>query len=204
VFVSYAHEDRGWCDSLLRHLGALRQAGRIHPFDDSQIEPGEWERQLRTEVVQADVIVLIVTASFGNSRFCTSVELAQALHRFERDGTRVIPILAEHCDWQALPIARFQFLPKDAQRNLTPLSDWPDANRPLSHIAQTIRTVVEQIEHDRGLGATHRVDEPNAEAALSWTHPEPLERGSVEEPGTAQSGEGGSDDFCCCYNQQGI
>jgi hypothetical protein len=118
VFVSYAHEDRSWCEKLLAHLGPLTSSGRIHVFDDSGIEPGEWERQLRAELDGADVIVFIVTADFGNSPFCTGTELARGIERFQRDGIHVLPILAEHCDWQALPIARFQILPQDEQRNL--------------------------------------------------------------------------------------
>jgi len=130
VFISYAHEDRDWCDQLVAHLGALAQTGRIARFDDSEIVPGEWERQLRAQLDAADIIVLIVTRDFGNSPFCTGVELKRALERFKTDGAPVVPILAEHCDWEALPIGNFQMLPQDEQRNLKPLRKWRDPSAP--------------------------------------------------------------------------
>jgi len=133
VFVSYAHEDRVWCEKLLTHLGALTTSGRIRTFDDSELVSGDWEQQLKSELSEADVVVLVVSASFGKSVFCTGVELKQALERYEHDTVLVIPILAEHCDWQALPIKKFQVLPQDEQRNLKPLSDWRNKNKPLAH-----------------------------------------------------------------------
>ena len=89
VFVSYAHKDREWCDQLLVHLGWLRNAGRIDTFDDRELESGEdWDARLRHELNRADVIVLIVTAYFLDSPFCTRVELRRALERY----TEVLPL----------------------------------------------------------------------------------------------------------------
>ena len=41
VFISYAHEDRAWCERLLDHLGWLRHSGQLAILDDRQIKPGE-------------------------------------------------------------------------------------------------------------------------------------------------------------------
>ena len=48
VFLSYAHEDRAWCERLLEHLGWLRHSGQLAVFDDQQIKPGEhWDDRIR-------------------------------------------------------------------------------------------------------------------------------------------------------------
>ena len=100
LFVSYAHEDRPWCDQLLEHLGWLRQAGQIEVFDDQQLATGErWEVRLQQELERANVIVLIVSSHFLNSRFCTTVELRRALEREADHTLRIVPIIADHCDW---------------------------------------------------------------------------------------------------------
>ena len=44
AFLSYAHEDHGWRDRVLMHLGWLRNSGRLEHFDDRQLKPGEsWD-----------------------------------------------------------------------------------------------------------------------------------------------------------------
>ena len=54
VFLSYAHEDRAWCERLLDHLGWLRHSGQLHAFDDRQIKPGErWDPRIRRELEAA-------------------------------------------------------------------------------------------------------------------------------------------------------
>src|SRR3954454_6480450 len=62
VFISYAHEDRAWCERLLDHLGWLRHGGQLAVFDDRQIKPGErWDDRIRAELAGGK----LVTASDG-------------------------------------------------------------------------------------------------------------------------------------------
>jgi TIR domain-containing protein len=147
VFISYAHEDRRWCELLLDQLGALVNLGQIRAFDDSQIAVGTtWEPRIRQELESADIIVPIITAKFMRSKYCTAVELRRAMERFESGSVRVIPIVADHVDLGALPFQSLQMLPVDEQRNLKPLSDWKDDGaRPLAEIARCIREAVEEL-----------------------------------------------------------
>jgi tetratricopeptide (TPR) repeat protein len=184
VFVSYAHEDRPWCDQLLLHLSGLRYTDQVNTFDDRDIEAGEaWEARLLQELDLADVIVLIVTANFLHSRFCTTVELTRALERYADDETRIVPIIADHCDWETLPLARFQALPKDEQQNLKPLSDWKDeVSKALAAIARTIRLLTERMQSARvSQTITSARETPGGESAAiaggsEWIHPEPPDR----------------------------
>src|ERR671910_523921 len=98
AFLSYAHADRQVVEALRDHLGWLENDERIAVFDDSRLVAGEdWDERLKAELRQADLILLVVTAKFTRSRYCTRVELKEALRRREADGTCVMPILAATC-----------------------------------------------------------------------------------------------------------
>jgi hypothetical protein len=80
------------------------------------------------------------------SPYCTKVELRSALERRAVEGIRVIPIIAETCDWEAMPIFKFAALPKDKANNLKPLNKWrSDKDVALTQIAQQIRRNIEQL-----------------------------------------------------------
>ena len=71
VFISYAHEDRAWCERLQQHLGGLRHQDRLTVWADDQIMAGgEWDPAIRRELDEAAIIVLIVTPAFLGSAFC--------------------------------------------------------------------------------------------------------------------------------------
>ena len=121
VFISYAHEDRAWCERLLEHLGWLRHSGRLAVFDDQQINPGErWDDRIRSELAGASIVVPLISPSFVGSRYCAMDELLAAL----QGGKRLVPVLIEHVDLKALPLTAFQCLPKDERQDLKPLTAW--------------------------------------------------------------------------------
>ena len=145
VFISYAHEDRVWCDRLQQHLGGLRHQGQLSVWADDQIMAGdEWDPEIRRELDEAAVIVLIVTPAFLGSRFCQTVELTRAMERHGEGSAKVISIIADHCHWTNLPISKLQARPQDENRNLKPLVDWPNANVPLAGIARDIDRATRQ------------------------------------------------------------
>src|SRR3954454_18307420 len=118
VFLSYAHEERAWCDQLLNHLGWLRQTGQLAVFDDQQIKAGEgWDARIKGELEGADIVVPLVSPSFLGSRYCTVVELLGA----QKGRARVIPVVLDHVDFAALPLSELQALPKDERQHLKPL-----------------------------------------------------------------------------------
>ena len=139
VFISYAHEDRAWCERLQQHLGGLSHRGRLAVWADDQIMAGdEWDPVIRRELDEAAIIVLIVTPAFLGSAFCQTVELTRAMERHGEGSVGVVPIIADHCHWTSLPINKLQARPQDENRNLKPLVDWPNPNVPLAAIASEI------------------------------------------------------------------
>ena len=140
VFVSYAHEDEGMRKKLYDHLGGLRHGGYIKDWSDGQIVPGhEWEPEVIRRLDEADIILLLVTASFLGSEFIGRVELARALERHRHGEAIVIPVILKPADWQSAGLAGLQALPKDGKA----VSTWPDHDAAYLDIAQGLRRSID-------------------------------------------------------------
>src|SRR5690242_18018540 len=94
VFISYAHEDKALLDRLAIALKTLEREGLIHPWHDRDITPGdEWNQQILDHLNTAHIILLLISPDFIASKFCSSVEMTQAIKRHDNHQARVIPIL---------------------------------------------------------------------------------------------------------------
>ncbi|MBD2464161.1 toll/interleukin-1 receptor domain-containing protein [Oscillatoria sp. FACHB-1407] len=92
VFYSYSRQDREMCDRLDEHLSHLRRSGKIVPWCDLQLEPGsEWEKTLLEKLETADIILLLVSARFLASDYCSNTELRRAIDRHNSRTGKISP-----------------------------------------------------------------------------------------------------------------
>ena len=140
MFVSYARKDEGLRDKLFDHLGGLRAGGYISAWSDGQIVPGqEWAPEIIRRLDEADIILLLVTASFLGSDYIGRVELVRALERHRRGEAIVIPVILRPADWQTAGLEGLQALPKDGKA----VSTWSDQDTAFLDVAQGLRRTVE-------------------------------------------------------------
>jgi ribosomal protein S7 len=139
VFVSYAHKNRDWLNTVSRMLSGLQATDIIEPFDDRLIAIGqEWDATIKAKLDEADLVILIVTFDFLGSAYINQVEIDRALQRHKEHRACLLPIIAEECDWQHLNWAKIQAWPiKDG--NVLPLADWENTNAALTQISKDIR-----------------------------------------------------------------
>ena len=142
VFISYSHneEDRRLLDKLNRHLAPLTVNRAIELWDDSDIRPGtEWDDEIREKLRSAQIVLLLVSANFNDSRYIREVEMLEAIARHERGECRVVPILLRPCVFDSMPYARFEMLPKyPGNQRLTPITDertWQSEDFALTEVA---------------------------------------------------------------------
>jgi hypothetical protein len=145
VFISYRHVDHKIVDEVRDHLGWVEQNLRINVFDDRSIIAGEdWNERILKELNRADIIILLVSAAFMRSTYCTKIELREALNTRAGRGTVIIPVIVEACDWEAMPIRGIAALPKDDSNNLKPLNKWyRNTDVALTQVAKNVRKYVE-------------------------------------------------------------
>ena len=120
-------------EPVKQHLLSVRNVGAVYVYDDSQLRPGaEWDLELKRRLDEADIVVLIVTRAFLASAYCTSVEVVRAMDRHKQGAARIVPILADHCNWRGMPFRILEIVPKDENEKLCPLIDWQNINKPLA------------------------------------------------------------------------
>jgi hypothetical protein len=146
VFVSYSHADEKMRKKLGAHLAPLVTEDAIKIWHDRQIEAGaDWDREINREIDEADLILLLVSATFLDSPYCRK-ELLRALARRKANKASTVPIILRPCDWQSVFNAKdykAQALPRDNR----PVAGgkWPNQDAAYAQIAKELRTVVERL-----------------------------------------------------------
>src|ERR671926_345991 len=76
VFISYSHENRELHKQLCDHLSPLEHSEDITIWHDQEIPAGaNWEDHINTHLNEADLILLLVSASFIASKYCWNKEV---------------------------------------------------------------------------------------------------------------------------------
>jgi hypothetical protein len=146
VFISYAHEDRGFVEELEKHLGILKRQQIILSWYDGNIVPGtEWESQIMQHLNRAQIILLLVSADFIGSDFCYGIEMTQAIDRHNADQARVIPVILRPVEWKGAPFAKLQALPSGAK----PVTRWPTHDDAFLDVVQGIRKAIDDLTNKR-------------------------------------------------------
>lgn len=142
VFVSYSHADEAIKDQLLSHLKPLERLGIVKNWHDRMIKPGvNFADVISGELEKADIILLLVSIDFINSKYCYDIEMARAIERHTDSSARVIPIILRSCLWNHAPFGGIQAIPKDARS----VTLWPDRDEALTTIAKSIHEVALEL-----------------------------------------------------------
>ena len=142
LFYSYSHNDEELRKRLEDHLAALRWNGVIAEWHDRNIDVGdEWAKEIDRNLSSADIILLLVSASFITSTYCWSVEMKKALERHDKGEAKVIPVILRPCRWGATPFAKLQAAPTNAK----PVTSWSDQDAALDDVADKIERVVKEL-----------------------------------------------------------
>ena len=142
IFLSYAHEDEAMKTQLDKNLIALKKNDRIEVWQDRAIMPGDtWNEEIKNALATADIILLLISVDFNNSKYIWENELNIALERHERKEARVIPVILRTCDWGDMPYAKLQALPTGAR----PVNSFADKDEAYTDVAKGIRMVVDYM-----------------------------------------------------------
>jgi TIR domain len=141
VFISYSHKDEDIKSELDAHLIGLKRSDKIEVWQDRALIGGdEWNETIIEELKTADLIILLISINFLNSKYIWEKEVAIAMERHKNKTARVIPIIAKSCDFTDFSFAALQALPKNA----APINSFSGGERDLvyTEIAKSIKAVV--------------------------------------------------------------
>lgn len=157
LFYSYSSRDEKLRTELEAHLAPLEHDRLILPWSSRAIPAGaEWDRAIRRELEAADIILLLISATFMQSDYIRSVELSRALERHERGDSVVIPVILRPCDWKTQRFARLQALPPGA----APVTSRRDRHRAWTDVVLGIRQIAERSNSDTSKAQPSNIDHP--------------------------------------------
>lgn len=146
LFISYSHRDEKMRAKLGEHLAPLVDEGLIRIWHDREIEAGaNWEGEINKEIGEADLILLLVSASFLQSRYCRE-ELLRAIGQRTVGKSVPIPIILRPCDWVSVfnqGDYKTQALPRDNR----PVASgrWPNHDAAFEAIVRELRVKIERM-----------------------------------------------------------
>lgn len=98
VFISYSHLDSSCLDRLLVHLKPLERLNLIDSWSDKKIRTGDnWKQEVTSNLENAAVAVLLISADFLASDFIVNHELPPLLFKAKTKGLRILPIILKPC-----------------------------------------------------------------------------------------------------------
>lgn len=130
IFISYSHEDLRWMALLEKHLSVLERSRNL------EIARGATALDFVSNINTADVIVLLVSASFLASAFARAEQTQDLLKAAQDRGLRILWIPVSHSLFEETPIGSLQAL-TDPSKPLSTLSG-PELDETLVRIAQRI------------------------------------------------------------------
>jgi hypothetical protein len=142
VFISYSHADEELKDELLKHLKPLERMNLITSWNDRKLIAGDnWGQEISKSLEEADLVLVLVSIDFINSKYCYDIELDRALERHSIGDCKVVPIILRGCLWQHTPFAKLQALPRDGR----PIKSWGDIDEALSNVAEGVRVLADEV-----------------------------------------------------------
>jgi tetratricopeptide (TPR) repeat protein len=146
VFFSYSRADESVRDELEKYLAPLKYEKLIDTWHDRKIEPGtEWDEEIDRRLREADLILLLVSADFLNSKYAYEKELRHAIERHEKGEARVIPIAVRPANWKLAPFAKLQGLPPD----MKPIMRHRDREAAFAGVVEGIHQAVLELAEQR-------------------------------------------------------
>jgi len=157
IFVSYSHLDRRWLDksdphNIIPFLEASLVGRNVVFWYDLSLEPGtKFQAEIENQIDKADIAVLLISQNLLNSDFIRNIELPRIEARAEKKDLLVLPILAEHCDWEDVESLRSrQMLPGAPMPLIEFIGREADWSRVRYDILQALKKQVSRVR-DTGL-----------------------------------------------------
>lgn len=152
IFFSYSHKDETLRDKLEAHLSMLKHQGAIETWHDRRITTGDdFAGVIDARLEAADLILLLVSADFLNSKYCFDVEMKRAMERHVAREARVIPIILRPCDWHSAPFGKLLAVPTDGK----PVTTWPDIDEALVDVVLQLRAALPTAAHPAAFATPH-------------------------------------------------
>lgn len=118
IFVSYSHQDSKYLEkkSLLGYLRGLEREGIEFWYDGDILAGDNWNNEIKENIENADIALVLVSQAFLNSKYCIEVEIEEFLNQRKEKGLTIFPVILSHCDWKSHDwLSSTQFEPREGK-----------------------------------------------------------------------------------------
>lgn len=139
IFLLYSHEDEDLKEQFLKHMAILRRSQQALIWHDRDIQGGEESRkQIDAHMASANILLMLISASFIASDYCYGEQMEAAMKRHEQGTAKVVPIIIKPVDWKGTPFDKLQVLPSD----MRPVSAWSNRDEAWLEVVKKIRAIL--------------------------------------------------------------
>jgi len=139
IFLSYSHKDEDFKEKLDTHFSGLKRNEKIETWNDRKIAPGtEWDDEIKNEMREADIILLLISSDFIASDYIWNTELSFVMERQKNGECVIAPVIIRHCDWKELEFAKKQVMPRDGK----PVTKYADEDEAFTEIVEGIKKLI--------------------------------------------------------------
>ncbi len=158
AFISYSHADEELRNKFETHLAMLKREGAIEVWHDRQMLPGDAvDETISRYLLDADVIIALISPEYLASSYCYEKELSAALERQAKREARLVCVILKHCDWKASPLSRGLACPRDGK----PVVTWTSIDEAFLDVVESLRKLLgneaKESDEPRSAPATARV-----------------------------------------------
>lgn len=150
IFLSYVESDEKLLAELSEHLLVMKRQYaegehyQINIWHSGDALPGQdWKKSVEQHLVQAHVILLLVSVAFLSSEFCRSIQIQPALDRHNAGEACVIPVILRACDWKPEIFGHLRALPAHGR----PVIKWKPREDAYVDIIFGIRKAIDHLLH---------------------------------------------------------
>jgi len=146
VFIAYARKDTNYMRELRNNLIPLERNGTIKIWCDTEINPGtEWDKNIKNNLQNADIILVLVSSNLFASDYFYGVELPEALKRHHSGEASIIPVILRKCAWDLTELRDLQALPEGGK----PIRSWQDKAEAYTNVVRGVNKNIQQIRQKR-------------------------------------------------------
>jgi internalin A len=146
LFLSYSHRDARLRDVFQENLALLEQDGLLEWWFDGKVLPSaEWDREIRNELEQADIVVFMVSVPFLASHYIRGVEMEKCLILRKGGGAEIVSVILEDCAWQDREFTKYQVVLPGGK----PVRKWNWHRGAFNEVEKPLRRLIAQMLTNR-------------------------------------------------------
>lgn len=143
IFISYSHLDSDPKDRLIGHLKTRQRLANFSFWSDEQIEGGdEWYTKIFRELSSSNIIILLISTNFINSKFCYEKEMNMAMSLHDSGRAIVIPVMVCPCNCKGHPFYKLQTIPDNPKT----IDEWDNKDRACMNVVDSVEAKVDQLQ----------------------------------------------------------